>query len=361
VPSPQGHRVAVVVPNWNGADRLPACLESLAGQHHPVTIVVVENGSVDQSAAVLDELTERLRPASIVTLTNATNLGFAGGVNVGIRWALEQGHDTVALFNNDAVAEPDWLDELVGALDAHPECGIATGRLLMHDGETVDSTGDFYSVWGLPFPRDRDLPAGPDVRPSGKVFAASGGASLYRRELFEAIGLFDEEFFAYLEDVDLSFRAQLAGFEVWYQETAVAYHAQGSTSATVSGFATHHSLKNMPLLLVKDVPLRWLPGIGGRFCILYPLLVVNALRRRETEAALTALTTAARLLPRALRQRRRIQRSSVADLRLLRGLLWPALPPGLVLARRARDRIRRLLGLPPLRDGTHIAYDEPAG
>ena len=92
-------------------------------------------------------------------------------------------------------------------------------------------------MWGLAFPRDRDQPAEP-VRQSGEVFAASGGASLFRTALFADIGLFDEEFFAYFEDVDLSFRARLAGHRVRYCADAVAYHDQGATSRTMSGFAT---------------------------------------------------------------------------------------------------------------------------
>ena len=138
-------------------------------------------------------------------------------------------------------------------LDAEADVAIVTGRLLMADGSTVDSTGDFYSVWGLAFPRDRGEAAEP-VRPSGEVFAASGGASLYRSALFADVGLFDEDFFAYFEDVDVSFRAQLAGHRVHYCAAAVAYHDQGATSRKLAGFATEQYFRNLPLLLVKNVP-----------------------------------------------------------------------------------------------------------
>jgi hypothetical protein len=336
--------VAVVVPNWNGADRLPACLESLAGQHQPATIVVVENGSVDRSAAVLEELTDRLRPASIVTLTNATNLGFAGGVNVGIRWALEQGCDAIALFNNDAVADRRWLSSLRGVLVAEPAVAIVTGRLLMGDGATVDSTGDFYTVWGLAFPRDRDQPADP-VRPSGEVFGASGGASLFRSSLFADVGLFDEEFFAYFEDVDLSFRARLAGHGVRYCADAIAYHDQGATSRTVSGFVTRQFFRNLPLLLAKNVPARLLPAVVPRFLLVYSLMVVYQFRRGQGLAALGGVAQSFALVAHCLPRRRAIQRARRVDASVVRGLLWPGLPPGMRVLRGARDRLGAALRL----------------
>jgi GT2 family glycosyltransferase len=332
--------VAVVVPNWNGADQLAASVASLAGQTHPdLTVVVVDNGSTDDSVAVLERLRAELT-TPLVILRNTTNLGFAGGVNIGIRHALAAGFPLVALFNNDAVAEPDWLAHLVAALAEHPDAGIATSRLLMADGRTVDSTGDFLSVWGIAFPRDRDQPAEP-VRPTGYVFSASGGASLYRASLFERIGLFDEAYFAYFEDVDLSFRAQLAGLRVFYCADAVAYHEQGSTSGRIPGFATEQMFKNLPMLLVKNLPMRLWPSVAPRFLLIYPLLLANAIRRRQARPALRGFAVGVRLtLGHSVFQRRHIQRTRSVDDAYLRELIWPDLPPGMVIARAARQRAR---------------------
>ena len=207
------------------------------------------------------------------------------------------GPTAIALFNNDAVADAGWLSSLVAVLDADAGVAIATGRLLMRDGRTVDSTGDFYSVWGLAFPRDRDQPAEP-VRESGDVFAASGGASLFRTALFADIGLFDEEFFAYFEDVDLSFRARLAGHRVHYCADAVAYHDQGATSRTMSGFATTQFFRNLPLLLVKNVPARLLPSVLPRFVLVYSLMVLHQFRRGEGLPALRGVVASVGLVVR---------------------------------------------------------------
>lgn len=340
--------VAIVVPNWNGADRLRACIRSLAAQDRGgldimIEIVVVENGSVDDSRAVLADLAGEIAPLTLTVLENETNLGFAGGVNRGIRYAVDAGFDAVALFNNDAVADRSWLAELVRALDGRADAGIATGRLLMADGRTVDSTGDFYSTWGLSFPRDRDQPADP-VRESGYVFAASGGASLYRASLFDEIGLFDEDFFAYLEDVDLSFRAQLAGHRVFYTDSAVAYHDQGSTSRTVSGFATTQFFRNLPMLLVKNVPARLLVPISARFALVYTLMVANSFRRGQGGPALRGAGRGIWLVTRrGLLARHRVQRRRTITPGTLRSLLWPGLPPGMRVLRGTRERMRRLL------------------
>ena len=323
----------IVVPNWNGASHLGACVRSLAAQDHDdVEIVVVDNGSDDDSLALLDALSREVAPVPLTVLRNDVNLGFAGGVNRGIRHAIETGAGAVALFNNDAVADPRWLSSLVAVLDEHPDVAIVTGRLLMRDGHSVDSTGDFYSVWGLAFPRDRDQPAEP-VRQSGEVFAASGGASLYRTALFADIGLFDEEYFAYFEDVDLSFRARLAGHTVHYCAAAVAYHDQGATSRTMSGFGTRQFFRNLPLLLVKNVPARLLPAVLPRFALVYSLMVLYQFRRGEGRPALRGVLASVPLVCGGLPRRRAIQRSRRVDAARIRRVLWPGLPPGMRLLR----------------------------
>jgi GT2 family glycosyltransferase len=335
--------IHIVVPNWNGAHRLGPCIRSLAAlDFDDFEIVVVDNGSVDESVEVLDALGAEIAPVRLTVVRNDANLGFAGGVNRGIHHALAAGASTVALFNNDAVADAGWLAALAAVLDADPRVAIATGRLLMGDGRTVDSTGDFYSVWGLAFPRDRDQPAEP-VRDSGDVFAASGGASLYRSELFAEIGVFDEAYFAYFEDVDLSFRAQLAGHRVHYTSAAVAYHDQGATSRAMSGFTTRQYFRNLPLLLAKNVPGGLLPSVLPRFVLVYTLMVLHQFRRGQGWAALQGAARSIGVVVAALPRRRAIQRARRIDSRHVRELLWPGLPPGMRVLRGTRDRLGRLL------------------
>ncbi len=317
------NRVAIVVLNWNGIDDTLECLDSLQQQTYKnYSIVVIDNGSKDGSVAKLKDYAANHDNTTI--LYNKVNQGFAGGVNTGIHWALDHDFDGVALFNNDAIADKDWLKELIKAMKG--DIGITTGLLLHRDGQTIDSTGDWYSVWGLPFPRNRGDAA--DKAPKSEfVFSGSGGASLYRLDMLSEIGFFDDDFFAYYEDVDVSFRAQLAGYKVYYTPKAIAYHKQGATSAKIPGFAVYQTMKNLPLLYAKDVPRGLRHVIGGRFYFAYLLIILNAIKNGNGKMALRGVKDSWRLRPKAWRARRRIQSRKQVSNDYLQSLLWMDLPP----------------------------------
>ncbi|HRJ91244.1 MAG TPA: glycosyltransferase family 2 protein, partial [Candidatus Saccharibacteria bacterium] len=270
------NRAAVVILNWNGMEDTKKCLVSVAGQKNAeFQIVLVDNGSLEKGTAEFLKTSEEKYGQSIVVLRNPKNLGFAGGVNTGIRYALENDFEYVALVNNDATLEPNWLAELIQT-SVENKAGIATGLLLHADGKTIDSTGDWYSLWGLPFPRGRNMPASSAAK-SGEVFGASGGCSLYSCSMLRDIGLFDETFFAYYEDADISFRARLRGWNVYYTHKAVAFHKQGATSSKIPGFTVYQAFKNLPLLFIKNVPLGLLFKVGVRFWFAYVLMFGNAI------------------------------------------------------------------------------------
>ncbi len=265
-------RVAVVIPNLNGEDHIKKAVDSLLDQTFVATIIVVENASTDKSLGLLREYGSK-----IVIIENKKNLGFAGGVNTGIQHALEQRFDAVALLNNDADAEKDWLENLVESLTELEDVGIVASSIQRTDKQHLDSTGEFYTSWGLPYPRGRNKPIN-EYNEAGYIFGASGGASIYRTKMFREIGLFDEAFFAYYEDVDISFRAQLAGWKVYFQPKAIVYHAIGQTSSRMgSGFSIYQTFKNVPLLFIKNVPFPLLLPIGIRLFIAYWLMLAKAI------------------------------------------------------------------------------------
>jgi GT2 family glycosyltransferase len=320
------NRVAVVILNWNGIKDTISCLDSLINQtYSDYTIVVIDNGSVDDSVTVLQEYIAEHTKNTIELICNPKNLGFAGGVNTGIRWALDKQYDAVALFNNDATADKDWLSHLVQGL-SDEEVGISTGLLLHEDGKTIDSTGDWYSKWGLPFPRSRgeNTVFAPN---DGLVFGASGGATLYRTKMFHDIGLFDEDFFAYYEDADISFRAQLAGWKVKYSSEAIAYHKQGATSKKIPGFAVYQTFKNLPLLFLKNVPSGLLFSVGIRFYFAFLLMYINTFTHKTGWAATKGVFKAFSLTFRALRQRHTIQHHKRVTTNYIKSILWDDLPP----------------------------------
>ncbi len=329
--------VAVVVPNWNGKDGLKTCLDSLLSQTTQPQIIVVENGSTDGSLEYLRHNYPQVR-----LVVNQTNHGFAGGVNDGIKVAMELGCEYVALFNNDATAETDWLEKLVAVLDVEKEFGIATCKLMAADKSHMDSTGDQYTVWGLPYPRGRGEPVSDVYDEKIRVFAASGGASLYRTKMFEEIGLFDEDFFAYYEDVDISFRAQLSAWQVRYVPEAIAYHQIGATSGKIRGFTTHQTTKNLPLLLVKNVPRRFFFKIWWRFLLADVLFVLKSFTRGQGWAALTGDWRASMLLPKKFGERRHIQKNKKVSDDYIWAMIEHDLPPNAYNLRKLRAFWRKL-------------------
>lgn len=244
---------SVVVPTWNGAHLLEPCLASLERQSYPsLEVIVADGASTDGTAEVLR------RFPRVVHQRVARNRGFAGNVNAGLRVA--QG-EVLLLLNNDAEADRDWVLACVDALAAHPEAGSVAARLLFADGATVNSAGDAVTRSGWARQRGAGEPDGSRWRQPGWVFGASGGGAAYRRALFADVGLFDERFFMYLEDVDLAFRAQLRRWRCWYQPAALVHH-RGSASGG-GPMASFYNGRNLVWLLAKNLPSGLLPRLGS--------------------------------------------------------------------------------------------------
>lgn len=322
----------VVVPNWNGAKWIGECIESLLDQATKATIVVVENGSTDGSV----ELIETKYP-TVVLIKHPNNLGFAAGVNSGITYALGQNAEYIALFNNDAIADKNWLKELIASAGKDKSIGITTGKLVSYDKTFYDSTGDLYTTWGYPYPRGRDEPISHKYDNAEYIFAASGGASLYKAELFKDIGLFDADFFAYNEDTDISFRAQLAGWKIYYNPRAIAYHRISQTGVKNSGFTHRQTMKNLPQLFWKNVPARLMLIILPRFSLMYLALWVGAFKNRQGWPATKGIFQTLALMPKTLIKRHHIQSSRKVKTQYIASMLLWDLPPHTNKLHRLRD------------------------
>jgi GT2 family glycosyltransferase len=319
-------RIAVVVVNYKAIDDTVACIQALLKQSiSDFTIIVVENGSHDGSAERLEELGKQHK-AKIIPLYNSENLGFTGGVNTGITWAQNKQYDYVALLNNDAVADTKWLESLLDRAKLNKECGIVTSLLLHIDGKTIDSTGEQYSIWGLGFPRDRNKETASAPK-GGFVLGATGGASLYRMDMFNEIGLFDDIYFAYYEDIDISFRAQLRGWKVYYEPSAIAFHKQGATSKKIPGFTVQQIFKNLPIVFIKNIPRELLLLIGIRLYFAYVLIFINALKNGNASPAFKGLAKSIPGTIHAFKSRGSIQRTKKVPTDYIKGMLWHDLPP----------------------------------
>jgi GT2 family glycosyltransferase len=299
-----GRKVVVVIPNWNGVDSLRKCLDSVLAQSLQPHIIVVDNGSVDDSVKVLEA-----EYPMVEIVRHDVNKGYAGGVNPGFRLAIQRGNQYVAPFNNDAVADKRWLEHLVAKLDHQPSYGIATCKILSIDGGHLDSTGDYYTIWGLPYPRGRGETDTGKYDAQTEIFGGSGGASLYRTAMLKEIGLLDEDFFAYYEDVDLSFRAQLYGWKVVFVPQSRVYHEISTTSRRIKGFFTYQTVKNYPLLFWKNVPAKLLWRVGPRLALAQTLFIGRAVQRKHAWYALKALAVSLWLTPKKLGERHHIQQA----------------------------------------------------
>jgi GT2 family glycosyltransferase len=326
-------KVYVVIPSWNAADRIRACLDSLDKQTQKHVVIVVDNGSIDNSVSVI----ERYFP-EVHLILHKKNRGFTGGVNPGIGYAIERGAKYVALFNNDAVAEKNWLKHLVEFLDKNPRVGIATSKICDDKKTHLDSTGDIYTSWGLPYPRGRGEPYSDKYDGDKWIFGASGGASLYRLKMLEQIGLFDQDFFAYYEDVDISFRAQLAGWKVAYVPKAEVYHEISATSSQIKGFTTYHTLKNLPMLFWKNVPLKLMPEVLPRFILVYSSITASAISRGQLWPVIKGLGMSVLLWPKKIIQRFKIQRTRRVSTVYISSMITHDLPPNAHKLRRLRSR-----------------------
>ena len=331
--------VCVVIPNWNGLDGLARCIDSLISQSLQPHIIMVDNGSIDDSV----KFVEKAYP-DVEIIRHDYNKGYAGGVNPGFRSAIKRDFVYVAPFNNDAVADKHWLKKLVAYMDAHPRCGIAACKIVSADGKHLDSTGDYYTTWGLPYPRGRGEANSDKYDSLTEIFAASGGASLYRIAMLRQVGLLDEDFFAYYEDVDLSFRAQLRGWKVAYVPDSIVYHEISATGSKIKGFFTEQTMKNLPMLLWKNVPAKLLPTILPRFTLVYLSFFVSAIQRGQLWYALKGSSRSLVLMPRKLTERRAIRASATVDSTYIASMLVWDLPPNAARLRKLRAIWHRLTG-----------------
>ena len=245
-------KATVVIPNLNGAGWLKDSIESIWAQTmQDLELIVVDNGSTDESLAIAQSYQGR---PSYTLIQNDTNTGFSHAVNQGIRAAKGE---YVALFNNDAFAEPDWLENLIAAAEQDGRIFAVSSLMIRHfERELVDDAGDYVTLLGFACKRGDGMKASRYQKP-GRVFSACGGAALYRKSILDEIGLFDETFFAYYEDVDISWRANSLGYKNVYCPTARCYHICGATTGAVryNPFKSIQSGRNSILLPYKNMPI----------------------------------------------------------------------------------------------------------
>ncbi len=309
---------SVIIPTYNGERLLPTCLNALRAQTYPsdrFEVIVVDDGSRDDTQTLL---ARDYPEARVVALSG--NRGLAAACNAGA--AIARG-EVLIMLNNDTEAEPGWLYALVEPLVAHPEVGAVASKILLFDRRDVlHSAGDMYGRDGIPRNRgvwERDTGQYDGDR---RVFGGCGGAVAYRREAWEEAGGFDEQFFMYLEDVDLAWRLRLLGWEALFAPRARVYHRVSATGGGV--LASFYTGRNTLWVLFRDVP----APILARY---WPLMLraqlriaweaIRAWRGAAARARLRGQVAGLLGAPRMLAQRRSLQARRRVPIAALEALL----------------------------------------
>lgn len=268
---------SVVVPTYNGLRHLPIVLDALGQQTFADSeVIVVDDASSDESAQLVAEHYPAVR-----LIVNRRNLGFAAACNTGA--AAARGR-YIVLLNNDTEPEAGWLAELAKAIAAHPQAAVVASKLLLYDRrDTLHTTGDLLGADGIPRNRgvwetDRGQYDG-----AGAIFSGCGGASAYRKDIWQALGGFDEEFWMYLEDVDLGFRARLLGCEVVFAPQARVYHRLSASGGDT--LASYYVGRNTIWLIAKNMPRSLLLRHAPQIAASQARIALDALRNWRGEAA----------------------------------------------------------------------------
>lgn len=307
--------MSVIIANWNGKHFLDDCLGALRKQtFRDFETVLVDNGSKDGSAEYVRTQFPEVR---LVALPD--NRGFAGGNIAGYEQARG---DLIVLLNNDTEAHANWLEEIHRASMAYPTAGSFASKMMYYDERNrVENCGFDLGIAGTTIDIGRDAVDGPAWNLPRKVFGGCGGATAYRRRMLDAVGFLDPDFFLIYEDVDLSFRAQLSGYDCVYIPGAIVYHRYRVTISRAPSRQVFYSqrniefvyLKNMPLgLLLQSVPQRLMYEVGA---------AIYFARQRVGSAFWRAKLDVLRCLPLILRKRRGIQKRRTITTSQLRAIL----------------------------------------
>ena len=240
-------KTTIIIPNYNGAVFLKNCLNSIYQDTVDAEVLVVDNASSDESREVL------LAYPQVTVISLPENLGFSAAVNLGIR---RSETEYVLLLNNDTVLEKGFLEAMEAVMDQNPKLFSGSSQMRsMSEPDIIDNAGDFYCALGWAFGLGKGRRVSRKYSVERMIFSSCAGAAIYRRKLFSAIGYFDELHFAYLEDIDIGYRARILGYQNRYIPKAIVYHAGSASSGSkYNEFKVKLSSRNSVYLILKNMP-----------------------------------------------------------------------------------------------------------
>lgn len=308
--------ISVIIPNWNGRNLLDTCLSSLRRQtYRDFEIIVVDNGSIDDSIQFLESSYQEVK-----ILRLEVNRGFCVAVNCGIKLARGK---YIALLNNDTETDTAWLAELVKALNENPAVGFCASKMInFFKRNIIDDAGDLLSYYGHTVGRN-EVDTGQYDQPRF-IFSACAGAAIYRREIFQKVGFFDEDFFAYYEDVDLGMRAQLMGYKCLFVPTAIVYHMIQATSSRMPAKRFIWMQRNIICVHLKNMPLKLLIKIITPFFILHTYSsFLYLVKTKDIGTLVKMYCSTIKILPSTIRKRRNIQKKITVPISYIKSIIGP--------------------------------------
>lgn len=307
--------ISIIIPSSNGRHLLKECLESVYRQNGvEYEVIVVDNGSTD---GTVEFLQENFPQTSVIETPD--QIGFSKAINLGIQSAKG---DLIATLNNDTVVEVNWLAELERAIHSHPAIGFCASKILFYDEpDKIDTAGDMFTTAGFGYKRGYRKDDKTYYNEEELIFGACAGAALYKKSMLDKIGLFDEDFYAFNEDIDLSFRAQLRGYRCKYVPNSRIYHRVRATFGDDSEQPLYLGYRNLAAVVIKNMPrkllIRHLPSM-----LLHLLLtLVVYTYRGQARTLLRAFRDAWQRRKLFIAKRNKIQETRMVTIRYLNKIL----------------------------------------
>ncbi len=335
--------ISVIIVNWNGRHFLDVCLSALRRQtFRDFETIFVDNGSQDGSAKYV-----RARFPEVRVLALDQNLGFTGGNIAGYKLATGK---LIVLLNNDTEADPGWLEAINNGSYSYPEAGsFASKMMYFDDRHRIENCGFEVDIAGTTVELGRDEWDSPKWSLPRKAFGACGGAVAYRRSMLDHIGFLDPDLFMIYEDVDLSFRAQLCGYECVYLPRAVVYHRYRSTIGTRPALQVFYAQRNIDLVFLKNMPLGLILRSAPRRLMYEFASALYFLRLGSGFAFIRAKLDVLRRLPSVLAKRRAVQKLRLVSTGEIRAVMRG---PGLSAKWRKFFSARQIPGASPSRSNS---------
>ena len=314
---------SIIILFWNSHKYIKKCLTSIQNQTFiDFEIILIDNGSI---IGIDKELFLEFQNLNINYFLLEKNLGFAAANNFG---ASKARGDYLVLLNSDAFPKSDWLDNVKTSIEKYPNSFFASKLLMANDDSKLDGTGDVYHASGIVWRKNYEHKVRKVAENEVEVFSACAAAAVYPKYAFEEVGGFDEDYFAYVEDVDLGFRLRLAGYKCIFLPDAVVYHVGSGSTGKRSDFSVYYGQRNLVWTFIKDMP-------GVLFWILLPghivvnlLLIVLSIFRKQGRIVLQAKIDGLSHMIGIINKRRKIQKSrKVSIWEILKMIDWNPISP----------------------------------